>query len=69
LCMLACAFAVECSSEEEVLCMVNLFLEAGPTRGAPGETLVLRGGLFYIGCHDQGQGRPEPPDRDIHRPS
>ena len=49
LCMLAYAFAVGCSSEEEALCMVNLFLEAGPTRVAPSETLVLRGGLFYIG--------------------
>ena len=49
----------------EAVCGINFFLKAEPTQMAPDETFRLRGGPFFVGCHDQGQAQPEPPDRDI----
>lgn len=65
-CLLACVAAVGCAGGRgEAVCATKFFLEAEPTRLAPGEEFRLRGGPFSLGCHDQGQRRPEPPDRDI----
>ena len=66
-CLLVCMVAVGCTSTKgEAACVTtHFFLEAEPPRVAPGESFLLRGGPFYVGCHDTGQGRPEPPDQDV----
>lgn len=61
-CLLALA-ACTSGASSGGLC-ANTTLEAEPSSAAPGAIFLVTGASFIRGCHDTGQGQPEP-DQDV----
>lgn len=61
-----CEGLVVSSGSEPACAHSGYVLRTGPDREVPGKPFSLHGGGFVEDvCYDTGQGRPEPPDRNI----